>query len=103
MLVKNAGAQRLLQPTSNIQNPTSAFLSCLFEQRQADLLRQHHFLGDLKLADLFVRGDVVHQIQHEIFEDHPQTRAPTFRSIAKAAMASSASSLNLRRTFSNSN
>src|SRR5438046_2019826 len=36
-------------------------LAGFFEQRQTDLLGQHHFFGDLELADLLIRRDVIHQ------------------------------------------
>src|SRR5438876_11600761 len=39
---------------AGIRNPTCEIpLAGFFEQRQADLLGQHHFFRDLKLADLF--------------------------------------------------
>src|SRR5580698_672312 len=55
---------------------SDSFLARLFEQGHIDLLRHHHFLGDQKLADLFERRQIVHQVQHQIFEDHAQAAGP---------------------------
>src|ERR1700730_7181534 len=45
----------------------------LLQQRHVYLLRDDHFLGDQELADLLIRREIIHQIQHQVFEDHPQT------------------------------
>src|SRR6266436_6114584 len=54
-------------PISEIRH-LKILLAGLFEQRQADLLGQHHFLRDLKLAHLLIGRDVVHQVQHQVLE-----------------------------------
>src|ERR1017187_7637105 len=48
-------------------------LTGLLQYCKTDLLREYHFFGNLELADLFVRRQVVHQVQHQVFENHAQT------------------------------
>src|ERR1017187_6796038 len=51
-------------------------LTGFFQYCKTDFLREHHLFGDLELAYFLVGWQVVHQIQHQVFENHPQaTRA----------------------------
>src|SRR5579859_3112955 len=47
-------------------------LSGLFQKVHVDLLGQHHLFRDQELADLLIGRQIVHQIQHQILEDHAQ-------------------------------
>src|SRR5712692_9639141 len=47
------------------QKSESRDSSGLFKQCHVDLLRHHHFLGDQELADLLIRRQVIHQVQHQ--------------------------------------
>src|SRR5258707_10800678 len=52
--------------------PASGRLARFFKYRHADLLVHDHFLGHQKFANFFVRREVIHQIQHELLQDHSQ-------------------------------
>src|SRR3954447_273097 len=47
-------------------------LAGLFEHSHIDLLGQDHLLRDHKLTDLLEGGEIVHQVQHQVFQDHPE-------------------------------
>src|SRR5262249_19707033 len=47
-------------------------LSRFFDQRNGLFLGLHDLAGDDALADLLLAGEVVHQVEHQIFDDHPQ-------------------------------
>src|SRR5215471_946219 len=51
---------------------TPGTLSGLLDQRDRLVLRQNDFAGDCHLADLLLIRDLIHQIEHEIFNDHAQ-------------------------------
>ncbi len=57
------------QPPSTNHSKLPGFL----EQCHVDFLREHHLLGDQKLANFLVRGEIVHQVEHQILKDHPKT------------------------------
>src|SRR5712664_533888 len=44
----------------------------LFQQTPVDLASAHHVRADHKVADLTLHGQVIHQFQHEVFENHTQ-------------------------------
>jgi hypothetical protein len=53
-------------------------LSRFFEEGQVDLLVKDHFFGDQELADLLERRQIIHEIKHQILEDHPQSARAHF-------------------------
>src|ERR1035441_1263875 len=53
-------------------------LTGLFQYCKTDSLRNHHLFGDLKLAYFFIGRQVVHEIEHQVFEDHAQTAGAHF-------------------------
>src|SRR5271165_5733303 len=55
-----------------------ANLSGLFEQTPIDFARAHHLRGDDKIAHLALHGQVIHQLQHEVFENHAQAARADF-------------------------
>src|SRR5579864_3593577 len=68
---------RSQNPEASTGNP-GLFLARLFEQGHVDLLRHDHFLCHQELADLLVRRQIVHQIQHQVFENHTQAPGAYF-------------------------
>src|SRR5271163_2774095 len=54
------------------QNKTGNSLSSLFEQTPINLAGADHIRGDHEIAYLPLHGEVIHQFQHEVFEDHTQ-------------------------------
>ncbi len=63
----------------------------------------HHLAGDDKLTALSSAGERVHQVQHEVFDDHPQAARANLALERHVAIASSASSVKRSLTFSYSN
>src|ERR1035437_1964719 len=68
-------------PRSRLRFPEFAYsrflkvayvLASLFEQGHVDLLRHDHLLGYQELANLFIRREIVHEVEHQILQDHPQ-------------------------------
>ena len=47
-------------------------LAGLLKQAQRQIAALDHILGDFQIAHLLVAGQVIHQIEHEFFEDHAQ-------------------------------
>ena len=43
-----------------------------FEQAEGEIAALDHVLGDLEIADALVRGQMVHEVEHELFKDHAQ-------------------------------
>src|ERR1700687_5828938 len=54
-------------------------LSGLLEQTPINFAGADHVRRDHEIAHLPLHGKVVHQLQHEVFEDHCKPRAPTLR------------------------
>ncbi len=52
----------------NLKQASAGFL----EQRYGEIALLHHLGGDLQLLDFLVAGQVIHQVQHQFFEDHAQ-------------------------------
>src|SRR5450755_4565822 len=48
------------------------------EQAPVDFARAHHFRGDDKISHLALHRQVVHQFQHEVFENHAQAARANF-------------------------
>src|SRR5688500_10186524 len=52
-------------------------LASFFDQRRDGLLFAHHDLaGDDALADLLLARKVVHQVEHQVLDDHPEAARP---------------------------
>src|SRR4029450_11693603 len=51
-------------------------LSDLLDEGDRLLPVEHHFPGDHALLDLLHRGEVVHEVQHQVLDDHPQPTCP---------------------------
>src|SRR5713226_1716936 len=47
-------------------------LACFLEQVPVDFPAAHHLGGDHELPDLALRRQVVHQLEHQVFQDHAQ-------------------------------
>src|SRR5277367_6049317 len=60
------------QEQPRLQNETRNGLSGFFEQTPVDLAGADHIRGDHEIAHLPLHGEVIHQLQHEVFEDHTQ-------------------------------
>ena len=48
-------------------------LAGFFKQAQAQIAALDHVLGDFEVAHALVAWQVIHQVEHELFEDHAQT------------------------------
>src|SRR3954451_14184844 len=48
-------------------------LAGLFQHSHIDLLGEDHLFRDDKFTNLLKGGEVVHQVQHQVFQDHPKT------------------------------
>src|SRR5208337_2447760 len=54
------------------------FLSCqeasarFFQQAEGEILALDHVAGDFQVADSLVVGQVEHEVEHQLFEDHAQ-------------------------------
>src|ERR1700677_1309449 len=49
-------------------------LACLLQQhRQRKAVLLHHLRSDGKLFDLLIARDVIHEVEHQLLKDHPQT------------------------------
>src|SRR5438270_7543150 len=65
-------------------NPTGAShfinlpLPGFFHHGQGSVTLLHHFSGYFKLLHLFLAGEVVHQVEHQLFEDHTQAARANF-------------------------
>src|ERR1700690_3990633 len=46
------------------------FLAGLFEQAPVDFVTLHHIRGHHEVAHLPLPGQVIHHLEHEIFQDH---------------------------------
>src|SRR5579871_6852635 len=74
-----AAATRFLLPPpawksgSNASREPCSTLSRLLHQRQRDVALLHHIARDLELAHAFLAGQVVHEVEHQLFQDHAQT------------------------------
>src|SRR5215469_3065359 len=55
-----------------------AVLSDLFKQSPIDFAAADHVGGDHEIAHPLLHGQVVHQLQHEVFEDHTQAARTNF-------------------------
>src|SRR3954464_2301528 len=53
-------------------------LSCFLNQRDRLFLGLHHLAGDHAFADLLLAREVVHQVEHEVLDDHPQAARANF-------------------------
>src|SRR5713226_7154059 len=62
----------------NIGLPNLGWLAGLFQQAPVDLLAAHHFGGDDELADLPLGGEMVHELEHQVFQDHAQAARAHF-------------------------
>src|SRR5712692_1764404 len=60
------------------QDASLSGLSGLLQQTPIDFARAHHVRGDHEVAHLPLHGKVVHQFQHEVFEDHTQAARADF-------------------------
>src|SRR5262249_21491188 len=49
------------------------YLSCLFDDSDRFLLRLYHLARDHALPNLLLTGQRVHQVEHDVLDDHPQT------------------------------
>src|SRR5215470_11532659 len=47
-------------------------LSRFFHGLQRDVAPLDHFLADLEVLDLLLAGQVIHEVEHEFFQDHAQ-------------------------------
>src|SRR5580692_3067550 len=47
-------------------------LACLFHERDGFVLRQHDLTCDRDLADLLLRRDLIHEVEHQLLDDHAQ-------------------------------
>src|SRR5579862_3812548 len=74
----------------------------LLEQTPIDFVTADHVAGDHKVAHLALHGEVIHQLQHEVFENHAQAPRADLALKSHSATVSRASSVKRRRTFSNS-
>src|SRR5437867_3890115 len=54
------------------QSPLASALACLLDQRNRLFLAHDDLAGDDALADLLLARQRVHQIEHEVLDDHPQ-------------------------------
>src|ERR1700730_2816971 len=50
----------------------------LLEQTPIDFVAANHFRGHHKVPDFALHRQVVHQLQHEVFEDHAQAACADF-------------------------
>ena len=66
-------------------------------------LRLHDFARDDALADLLLAGQRVHQVEHQVLDDHPEAARADLARSAASAIASSESSVKRSFTFSYSN
>src|ERR1700693_1838788 len=51
-------------------------LASLLDERDGLVSRHHDVARDRDLANLFLVWHLVHQVQHELFDDHPQAARP---------------------------
>src|ERR1035438_1459141 len=45
-------------------------LTGLFQYCKTDFLREHHLFGHLELPDFLIGRQVIHEIEHQVFENH---------------------------------
>src|SRR5271165_774914 len=53
-------------------------LSGLFEQTPIDLPAADHFRGDDKIAHLALHREVIHKLEHQVFQNHAQSASANF-------------------------
>src|SRR5262249_17448436 len=54
------------------QKPERRLLAGFLEQTPIDFAAADHVSGDHEIAHALLHGQVIHQFQHEVFEDHTQ-------------------------------
>jgi len=73
-----------------------------FGDQHRPLVVHDDLARDDALLEALDGRQLVHDLEHDLFEDRAQARAPVPRLSASLAMQATASSVNLRRTFSRS-
>src|ERR1041385_6122193 len=54
------------------KGPSKPGLTCLFDQRNRLFLAHHDLAGDDALPHLFLARQRVHQVEHQVLDDHAQ-------------------------------
>src|ERR1700733_11483281 len=49
-----------------------------FHGGQRDVPALNHFLGDFKFLDALLAGQVIHEVKHELFQNHTQSACADF-------------------------
>ena len=57
---------------------TGKELASLFEHGNREIAFLDHFGGDLEFFDFLIAGKVIHQVEHQLFEDHAQAARADF-------------------------
>src|SRR6059058_3943863 len=67
--------KKVLRQDRATPEPDFRALPCLFEECgvETDFMILDHLLGHGKLAQLALAGKVVHQVEHQLFQDHAQS------------------------------
>ncbi len=50
----------------------------LLHHGEGDVALLHHFAGDFEFLHPLLRGEVVHQVEHQLFQDHAQAARTHF-------------------------
>src|SRR5688572_26458167 len=72
----SSSSRKIPMVLSSLAGVRSGGLRLLLEHEQRLASLFDHLFADHALLDIIARGDVVHQVEHHIFEDRAQTARP---------------------------